>query len=224
MHSRARLTYTEVWSWLSDAGDREDRGGEGAAAAPRRACTRCTNRSPRRASKRGAIDFDTAELAIQFDEHGKITAIVPAPRNDAHKLIEECMLAANVCAADFLTERKQMTLFRVHEPPAAGQARRAARIPRDLGAAPVGRREADAPPITRSFSTARATAPTSICCRRCCCARCRRRSTARTTRAISALRTRRMRISRRRSAATPISSCTARSSPRSPAARTRPRA
>ena len=48
---------------------------------------------------------------------GKITGIVPAPRNDAHKLIEECMLAANVCAADFLTERKQMTLFRVHEPP-----------------------------------------------------------------------------------------------------------
>ena len=70
-----------------------------------------------RASKRGAIDFDTVELALVFDEHGKIAAIVPAPRNDAHKLIEECMLAANVCAADFLAKREHPALYRVHEGP-----------------------------------------------------------------------------------------------------------
>ena len=116
MHSRARLTYTQVWSWLSDA--KTAKSVEARALLPHLkdlyALYECLAAAR---AKRGAIDFDTPELAIEFDDHGKITAIVPAPRNDAHKLIEECMLAANVCAADFLTQRKQMTLFRVHEPP-----------------------------------------------------------------------------------------------------------
>jgi ribonuclease R len=116
MHSRARLTYTEVWSWLSDAGAAKPQGAEALLPHLRSLYALYQSLAAAR-EKRGAIDFDTAELAIQFDEHGKITAIVPAPRNDAHKLIEECMLAANVCAADFLAKRKQMTLFRVHEPP-----------------------------------------------------------------------------------------------------------
>ncbi len=116
MHSRARLTYTEAWSWLSDPTAAISK--EAKALLPHIESLYALYKSLAAArGKRGAIDFDTAELAIQFDEHGKITAIVPAPRNDAHKLIEECMLAANVCAADFLTGRKQVTLFRVHEPP-----------------------------------------------------------------------------------------------------------
>ena len=60
---------------------------------------------------------ETVELALVFDAHGKIEKIVPSPRNDAHKLIEECMLAANVCAADFLARGKQPSLYRVHEGP-----------------------------------------------------------------------------------------------------------
>jgi ribonuclease R len=68
-------------------------------------------------AKRGALDFDTLELAMKFDPNGKIEAIVPEARNDAHKLIEECMLAANVCAAGYLIERKHPALFRVHEGP-----------------------------------------------------------------------------------------------------------
>jgi ribonuclease R len=116
MHSRARLTYTEVWSWLSDpkaAGPKD-----GSALLPHLQNLHALYEALAAARRRrGAIDFESAELSIEFDEHGKITAIVPAPRNDAHKLIEECMLAANVCAADFLGKRKQMTLFRVHEPP-----------------------------------------------------------------------------------------------------------
>ena len=116
MHSRARLTYAEVWSWLSDPAAAKSK--DAKALLPHLANLYALYKSLAAArGKRGAIDFDTAELAIQFDDNGKITAIVPAPRNDAHKLIEECMLAANVCAADFLAERKQMTLFRVHEPP-----------------------------------------------------------------------------------------------------------
>jgi ribonuclease R len=54
-----------------------------------------------------------------FDPRGKIEKIVPEARNDAHRLIEECMLAANVCAGNFLASRKQPVLYRVHDVPAA---------------------------------------------------------------------------------------------------------
>jgi ribonuclease R len=66
---------------------------------------------------RGAIDFETVETQIVFDDKGKIERIVPVRRNDAHRVIEECMLAANVCASDFLQKRKQATLYRIHEGP-----------------------------------------------------------------------------------------------------------
>jgi ribonuclease R len=67
--------------------------------------------------RRGAIDFETVETVLEFDAHGKIARIVPAPRNDAHRLIEECMLAANVCASDFLRNRGHKALYRIHEGP-----------------------------------------------------------------------------------------------------------
>lgn len=67
--------------------------------------------------KRGAIDFETIELQMVFDPNGKIERIVPVVRNDAHRLIEECMLAANVCASDFLKEHHHPTLYRIHESP-----------------------------------------------------------------------------------------------------------
>ena len=52
-----------------------------------------------------------------FNDQGKIERIIPLQRNDAHRLIEECMLAANVCASDFLQKHKQPTLYRIHEGP-----------------------------------------------------------------------------------------------------------
>jgi ribonuclease R len=67
--------------------------------------------------RRGAIDFETIETVLEFDARGKIARIVPAPRNDAHRLIEECMLAANVCASDFLQRRGHKALYRIHEGP-----------------------------------------------------------------------------------------------------------
>src|SRR5690606_2937224 len=66
---------------------------------------------------RGAIDFETTETRIIFDENRKIKKIVPVQRNDAHKLIEECMLAANVCSAKFLDQHQIPALYRVHEGP-----------------------------------------------------------------------------------------------------------
>ena len=66
---------------------------------------------------RGAIDFDTTETQIVCDENGRIEKIVPRTRNEAHRLIEEAMLAANVCSADFIASSKHAALFRVHEGP-----------------------------------------------------------------------------------------------------------
>jgi len=66
---------------------------------------------------RGALEFDTIETKIIFGKAGKIEKIVPRERNDAHKLIEECMLLANVCASKFLAKNKIPTLYRVHEGP-----------------------------------------------------------------------------------------------------------
>ncbi|RQP23580.1 ribonuclease R [Piscinibacter terrae] len=67
--------------------------------------------------KRGAIDFETTETQIVCDENGRIEKIVPRVRTEAHKLIEECMLAANVCSADFIALHKHPALYRVHEGP-----------------------------------------------------------------------------------------------------------
>ncbi len=116
MHSRARLTYTQVWSWLSDS--TAAKSPEAKTLLPQLSSLYALYQVLAAArNKRGAIDFDTVELAIEFDDHGKITRIVPAPRNDAHKLIEECMLAANVCTADFLTQQRHPSLYRVHDRP-----------------------------------------------------------------------------------------------------------
>ena len=116
MRSRARLTYTEVWDRLShpaSVGTDETK-----ALLPRLQALHDLYRTLAAArAQRGAIDFDTPELALQFDAQGKIRAVVPELRNDAHKLIEECMLAANVCAAAYLIENRHPALFRVHEGP-----------------------------------------------------------------------------------------------------------
>ncbi|WP_150466616.1 ribonuclease R [Francisella sp. SYW-9] len=66
---------------------------------------------------RGAIDFDTVETQIILDEHNHIESIVPRHRNDAHRLIEECMLVANVAAAKFMIKHKKTSPFRVHSEP-----------------------------------------------------------------------------------------------------------
>jgi len=70
-------------------------------------------------NQRGAIDFETTETRIVFGADRKIERIVPIQRNDAHKIIEECMIAANVCTARFLKRHKLPTLYRVHEGPKA---------------------------------------------------------------------------------------------------------
>ncbi len=70
-------------------------------------------------SVRGAIDFDTTETRILFNNEQKVDKVVPMIRNDAHKIIEECMLAANVASARLLIRKKQPGLYRIHDGPKA---------------------------------------------------------------------------------------------------------
>jgi len=117
IHSHARLTYNQVWDWLSGAAKPEK---QQAALMPHlEALDKLFRTLLKARAKRGAIDFGSTETQINFDDQGKIKEIVPVIRNDAHRIIEECMLAANVCASDFLHENKQPALFRVHEGPTA---------------------------------------------------------------------------------------------------------
>ncbi|MEW5880912.1 MAG: ribonuclease R [Pseudomonadota bacterium] len=116
MHSHARLTYTEVWEALSVPDSRAAQ--KLAPLLPQLNDLYDLYQVLARAREaRGAIDLETVETYIVCDANGRIERIVARTRNDAHKLIEECMLAANVCAADFLIRHKHPALFRVHEGP-----------------------------------------------------------------------------------------------------------
>jgi ribonuclease R len=116
MHSRARLTYTQVWDWLSQP--KSAKGPDAKALLPHLENVHALYKVLAAArARRGAIDFETIELELRFDARGKIEAIVPVTRNEAHKLIEECMLAANVCTAEYLLKQKHPALYRVHEGP-----------------------------------------------------------------------------------------------------------
>ena len=116
MWSHARFTYTEVAAILAntrgpEALRRKDRIGD---LENLHDVYRALLKSRQ---QRGAVDFETTETQIVCDENGRIEKIVPRTRNDAHRLIEEAMLAANVCSADFILQSKQNGLYRVHEGP-----------------------------------------------------------------------------------------------------------
>ena len=114
--SAARLTYTQVWGWLS--GELQPDTALHQSLLPRLQALESVFRILLKARhKRGAIDFETVETMMLFDDQGKIANIVPVKRNDAHRLIEECMLAANVCASEFLESHEHPCLYRIHEGP-----------------------------------------------------------------------------------------------------------
>jgi ribonuclease R len=124
IHSHARLTYNEVADIL------EDPESETRAKSQTRLKGRYADLLPALDSlyvvyhklselrrKAGALEFSSTETRIVFGETRKISEIVPVVRNNAHRLIEECMLAANVCTANFLAESALPVLYRVHEGP-----------------------------------------------------------------------------------------------------------
>ena len=116
MRSQARLTYTEVAAVLANT-----RGPEAKARAelvPHLLHLHEVYRALlKQRAKRGAVDFETTETQIVCDDNGRIEKIVPRTRNEAHRLIEESMLAANVCAANFIAAAEHASLYRVHEGP-----------------------------------------------------------------------------------------------------------
>jgi ribonuclease R len=116
MRSHARLTYNKVAAMLVD----QDPGlrSQYKSIVPHLDELYALFKVLRKArDNRGTIDFDTTETRIVFGKDRKIERIVPVQRNDAHMLIEECMIAANVCAARFLLRNKIPALYRVHEVP-----------------------------------------------------------------------------------------------------------
>ena len=116
IHSAARLTYTEVAAILVNT--------KGTEAARRPALVphllhlnEVFHALLQARHARGAIDFETTETYIVCNAAGKIEQILPRTRNDAHRVIEECMLAANVCAADLLQRHEHPGVYRVHAGP-----------------------------------------------------------------------------------------------------------
>ena len=116
MHSKARLTYTTVAAILSNT-----RGPQ--ALANGEVVSHLINLHDvylallKARQQRGAVDFESTETQIVCDENGRIEKIIPRVRNEAHRLIEEAMLAANFCSAEFILGSKHPGLFRVHEGP-----------------------------------------------------------------------------------------------------------
>ncbi|QOL49243.1 ribonuclease R [Massilia litorea] len=116
IHSAARLTYNQVADILKDP--RGEEAGRRPAIVPHLQNLNGVFHALLAArQERGAIDFETTETYIVCNAMGKIEKIIPRTRNDAHRLIEECMLAANVCAADLLIRHKHPGTFRIHATP-----------------------------------------------------------------------------------------------------------
>ncbi|WP_034475442.1 ribonuclease R, partial [Aestuariibacter salexigens] len=115
MNSKARLTYTKVWDILQGDPELHQRY---ANFVPHLRDLHDLYRALKKArQKRGAIEFETSEVKFIFNAQRKIEHIVPLHRNDAHKLIEECMILANVATAKILEKHQAEGLYRVHDEP-----------------------------------------------------------------------------------------------------------
>ncbi|MFC3606850.1 ribonuclease R [Stutzerimonas tarimensis] len=122
IHSHARLTYNKVGTILEHGRTAEGKAlaEEYAEVVPHLKQLHALFKVLLKARhERGAIDYDTQETRILFGENRKIVEIRPTQRNDAHRLIEECMLCANVAAAEFLSSHEVPALYRVHDVPPA---------------------------------------------------------------------------------------------------------
>ncbi len=116
MRSAARLTYDQVAAAVLQ-GDEEEHQRLGDLIPRLEELHRLYQALRKGRERRGAIDFDTTETEMQFDEQGRVVAVEPRERHDFHKVVEECMIAANVATAEYLTKHEVPALYRVHEQP-----------------------------------------------------------------------------------------------------------
>ena len=143
MRSAARLTYTKVAAYLANPTAKHEP--EVVTVGPQLMQLHAVFKALLRArTQRGALDFDAPELKVRFDAEGKIAALVESTRNDAHRLIEECMIAANVEAARFLKKHRMPTLYRVHGAARGRSPRNAAQVPARLRHSAAGGSRPDA--------------------------------------------------------------------------------
>ncbi len=120
MRSHARLTYTRVWQAIGER-DADARDELGALLPHVEHLHQLYKLLAKARQKRGSIDFESSEVKFRLGAAGEVIQLDSEPRNDAHKLIEECMIAANVEAAKFLIRKRIPAPFRVHEPPPASK-------------------------------------------------------------------------------------------------------
>uniref|UniRef100_Q31FJ1 Ribonuclease R n=1 Tax=Hydrogenovibrio crunogenus (strain DSM 25203 / XCL-2) TaxID=317025 RepID=Q31FJ1_HYDCU len=143
MNSKARLTYDQVHEMLTDKGSEHRKTFKDVVPNVEDLNDLYEILKGAR-SERGALEFDTTETRIVFDEHRKIEKIVPVVRNEAHKLIEECMLMANVATARYLKWHKIPMLYRVHEKPSEERLKNLRTFLGDFGLTLEGGDEPDA--------------------------------------------------------------------------------
>lgn len=117
MRSHARLTYTEVAAFFNKKNKPDSK--LKALTGPLNTLHDLYRAMRDARVERGAIDFESNETRIEFDKNAKIKKLLPVERNDAHMMIEECMIAANISAAKFLARHRIPGLYRIHEGPAA---------------------------------------------------------------------------------------------------------
>lgn len=115
MNSHARLTYNKVSDILE--GNEELRTRYHALVPDLEELHKMYNVLKVARENRGAIEFETTETKFIFNELRKIDRIEPVVRNDAHKIIEECMILANIASASFVEKAKEPALYRVHDTP-----------------------------------------------------------------------------------------------------------
>ena len=136
MNSQARLTYNQVNDYFNDSKD---------ANIPKSLTDNAEVKKSvdtlhqlydllvKKREERHAMEFETVETYIKFNETGGIAAIVPRTRGDAHKLIEECMLLANTCAANFALKHELPVLYRNHDKPDSEKSMRIHEYAKNFG-------------------------------------------------------------------------------------------
>ncbi len=208
MRSAAKLSYEEAQAAIDGRPSAKSRAAAGRARSSR--CGPPTRRSRRRATGASRSTSTCRSARSCSTRSGRVERVVVPERLDAHRLIEEFMIQANVAAAEALEEKRAPVIYRVHDAPSKEKLAGAARLPRQPRPEAARLRARCAPGDFNASCSAPRRCPLPTSSTRWCCARSRRRSTRPRTSATSASTCSATRTSPRRSAATPTSSCTAR--------------
>ncbi len=154
IRSHARLIYEDVQAWVDGQID-APRGVDGSVGESLHTLYDLYHALRAARETRGALDIDTVEPLFLYDQHGKIERVESRRRVDAHRLIEECMIAANVAAARFLLRHKQPALYRIHETPDEERVEELGQFLRELGLEFSARGQADNGDFARVLAAAR---------------------------------------------------------------------